>query len=248
MVKIIASYSIKGGVGKTTAAANLAWLAASEGRRVLLWDLDPQGGATWLFKVKAKVKGGGEALIDGKRDLSKAIRASDFDNLDILPSDSSYRDLDLLLDAEKKPTRMLGDLLGGLSKKYDLVILDCAPSISLVSENIVRAADLVLAPVMPSPLSMRTLDQLREFIDDTKGSSPRLLAFLSMVDRRRRLHKDLVEELPGSRKDVARTVIPAASAVEQMGVHRAPIVEWQPRSAAAQAYRELWREALKRLK
>ncbi|HIZ98259.1 MAG TPA: ParA family protein [Candidatus Janibacter merdipullorum] len=247
-MKIIASYSIKGGVGKTTAAANLAWLAANEGQRVLLWDLDPQGGATWLFKVKAKVKGGGEALVGGKRDLAHAVKASDYDNLDVIPSDVSYRNLDLLLDAEKKPTRMLGDLLATLSKKYDLVVLDCAPSISLVSENIVRAADLVLAPVMPSPLAVRTLDQLRDFIDDTKGKSPKLLAFLSMVDRRRRLHKDLVEELPGSRKDVARTVVPASSAVEQMGVRRAPIVEWQPRSPAAQAYRELWAEALKRLK
>lgn len=247
-MKIIASYSIKGGVGKTTAAANLAWLAANEGRRVLLWDLDPQGGATWLFKVKPKVKGGGEALVAGTLDMADAIKSSDFDNLDVLPSDFSYRNLDLLLDAEKKPTRTLSQLLDGLSKRYDIVILDCAPSVSLVSESIVRAADLVLAPVMPSPLSMRTLDQLREFIDDTKGKSPKLLAFLSMVDRRRRLHKDLVEELPGSRSDVATAVIPAASAVEQMGVHRAPIVQWQPRGAASQAYEELWREARKRLK
>lgn len=246
-MKILASYSIKGGVGKTTAAANLAWLAAQEGRRVLLWDLDPQGGATWLFRVKQKVKGGGEALVSGKRELTDAIRASDFDGLDVMPSDFSYRNLDLLLDAEKKPTRMLATLLDGLSKEYDLVVLDCAPSVSLVSENIVRAADLVLAPVMPSPLSVRTLDQLRDFIDDTKGTSPKLLAFLSMVDRRRTLHKQLLEELPGSRKDVATSVIPAASAVEQMGVHRAPIVQWQARSPAAQAYTDLWREVSARL-
>lgn len=246
-MKIIASYSIKGGVGKTTAAANLAHLAASEGRRVLLWDLDPQGGATWLFRVKSKVKGGGEALITRERELAKAIRASDLENLDILPSDVTYRDLDLLLDAQKKPTRTLERLLKSLSGDYDLVILDCAPSISLVSENIVRAADLVLAPITPSPLSMRTLEHLRDFIEDTKGSSPKLLAYLSMVDRRRKLHKELLEELPGSRKDVAETVIPAASAVEQMAVRRSPIVAWQPRGAATQAYTQLWQEATRRL-
>lgn len=246
-MKVLATYSIKGGVGKTTTAANLAWLAAAEGRRVLLWDLDPQGGSTWLFEVKAKVKGGGQALVSGDRKLVDAVRKTTFDNLDVLPSDESYRSLDLLLDDEKKPTRTLERLIDGLSKKYDLVILDCAPSLSLVSENIVRAADLVVAPVMPSPLSVRTLDQLRDFMDQTKGSSPKLLAVLSMVDRRRRLHKELVEELPGSRKDVAETVIPAASAVEQMAVHRAPIVQWQPRSAAAQAYTALWKEARKRL-
>lgn len=246
-MKILASYSIKGGVGKTTAAANLAWLAAQEGRRVLLWDLDPQGGATWLFRVKPKVKGGSQGLVSGKRKLTEAIKASDTEGLDIVPSDFSYRELDLLLDAEKKPTRKLAAMLERLARDYDLVVLDCAPSVSLVSENIIRAADVVLAPVMPSPLSVRTLDQLRDFIADTKGRSPELLAFLSMVDRRRRLHKDLVEELPGSRKDVATTVIPAASAVEQMGVRRSPIVAWQPRSAAAQAYTDLWREASERL-
>lgn len=246
-MKVLASYSIKGGVGKTTAAANVAWLAAQEGQRVLLWDLDPQGGATWLFQVKAKVKGGGEALVSGDRKLADAIKETAFDNLDVLPSDESYRSLDLVLDGEKKATRTLDRMLDGLSKKYDLVVLDCAPSLSLVSENVVRAADLVLAPVMPSPLSVRTLDQLRDFIDDTKGKSPKLLAFLAMVDRRRRLHKDLVEELPGSRKDVATTVIPAASAVEQMGVRRAPIVQWQPNSDAGQAYAQLWQEARKRL-
>src|SRR3954469_22271140 len=79
-MKVLASYSIKGGVGKTTAATNLAWLAASEGRRVLLWDLDPQGGSTFLFRVAPKVKGGGEALVSGKRDLMDAIKASDFEN------------------------------------------------------------------------------------------------------------------------------------------------------------------------
>lgn len=246
-MKVLASYSIKGGVGKTTAAANLAWLAANDGKRVLLWDLDPQGGSTWLFQVKAKVKGGGQALVSGDRKLTDAIKESTYEGLDVLPSDESYRSLDLLLDDEKKPTRTLERLIDGLDKKYDLVILDCAPSLSLVSENIVRAADLVVAPVMPSPLSMRTLDQLRDFMDETKGRSPKLLAFLSMVDRRRKLHKELVEELPGSRSDVAKTVIPAASAVEQMGVHRAPIVQWQPRSAAALAYADLWKEARKGL-
>lgn len=242
-MRILASYSIKGGVGKTTAAVNLAWLAASEGRRVLLWDLDPQGGATFLLRIRPKVKGGGEALVTGRRELGDAVKASDYDNLDVLPADFSYRNLDLLLDAQKKPTRRLGRLLDGLAEEYDVVVLDCAPSVSLVSESIVRAADLVLAPVLPAPLSVRTLDQLRLFVDGTRGPAPELLAFLSMVDRRRRLHRELAAELPMQHSDVSATTVPVASAVEQMGVRRAPIVDWAPSSPAARSFRALWSEA-----
>jgi cellulose biosynthesis protein BcsQ len=246
-MRILASYSIKGGVGKTSAAANLAWLAAQDLRRVLLWDLDPQGGATYLFRVRPKVKGGGKALVRGRRELVDAVKASDFDNLDILPSDFSYRRLDLWLDAQKKPTRRLSQLLEGMRQEYDLVVMDCAPSVSLVSENIVRAADLVLAPVLPSPLSVRTLDQLDSFAANTKGKTPPVLAFLSMVDRRRRLHRELLDTFPNARADVAKTVVPVASAVEQMGVRRAPLVQWAPRSNAARAYVDLWSEVATRL-
>jgi len=247
-VKVLASYSIKGGVGKTTAATNLAWLAAAEGRRVLLWDLDPQGGATFLFRVAPKVKGGGKALVDGKLDLLDAVKASDFDHLDLLPADFSYRHMDLWLDSQRRPTKRLGSLLDSMQEEYDLVIMDCAPSVSLTSENIVRAADLILAPVQPSPLSMRTLDQLATFADDTKGRTPPILAFLSMVDRRRKLHRDLANAVPTGRVELARTVIPAAAAVEQMGLRRAPVVQWAPRSTAGRAYASLWREVADRVK
>ena len=178
--------------------------------------------------------------------LGDAVKASDFDNLDLLPADFSYRNLDLLLNAEKKPTRKLGRLLDGLAEEYDVVILDCAPSVSLVSENIVRAADLVLAPVLPAPLSVRTLDQLTSFIADTKGPSPRCWHFLSMVDRRRKLHRQLAAELPEERDDFAEAVIPVASAVEQMGVRRSPVVAWAPGSPAAKAFRSLWSETVTR--
>ena len=81
----LATYNIKGGVGKTAAAVNLAYLAASDGRRTLLWDLDPQGAATYLFRVKPRVKGGGRGLVSGKRPVDDAVKATDFDNLDLLP-------------------------------------------------------------------------------------------------------------------------------------------------------------------
>jgi chromosome partitioning protein len=245
-MKVLASYSIKGGVGKTTAAVNVAALAAEEGRRILLWDLDPQGGATYLLRVRAKVKGGGRGLVHQPLSLVDAVKASDFDNLDLLPSDFSYRHLDLVLDGQRKPTRMIGQLLAGLSSDYDVVILDCPPSASLVTENVVRAADLLLVPLLPTPLSVRTMDQLDSVLTTAKGNPPAVLAFLSMVDRRRRLHRRLVDELPRELPDLVDVVIPVASAVEQMSVRRAPLVTWSPANPVSRAFAQLWQAVIRR--
>jgi chromosome partitioning protein len=245
-MKIYATYNIKGGVGKTSTAVNLAYLAARDGYRVLLWDLDPQGAATFLFRVRPRVKGGGKALIRGTRSLDGAIKGTDFDHLDLLPADFTYRNLDLLLDAARKPARKLGRLLAPLRAEYDVVFLDCPPSISLLSESVLHAADILLVPLIPTTLSVRTLDQLTEFIADFDGQRPDILAFFSMIDRRKSMHKEIAATLPGQRSDVAATAIPALSLIEQMSVRRAPVTAFAPRSAAARSYAELWAEARER--
>lgn len=241
-MRIIATYNIKGGVGKTSAAVNLAYLSASGGSRTLLWDLDPQGAASFLFRVRPKVRGGVKALVKGRTLAGRAIKGTDFDNLDLLPADFSYRNMDLELDSAKRPTRRLSDLLTPLTSEYDTVFLDCPPSVSLVSEGVLRAADTLLVPVVPATLSSRTLDQLTKFVATAKPPRPRLLAFFSMVDSRRRLHRDTIELLSASRSDIAHTTIPAASLVEQMGPRRLPLLAFAPHSAAALAYQQLWSE------
>jgi chromosome partitioning protein len=245
-VKVFATCNIKGGVGKTSAAVNLAYLASRDGSRTLLWDLDPQAAATYLLRIRPRVKGGGKALIRGTRPLDRAIRGTDFDNLDLLPADPTYRTMDLALDSAKKPTQRVARLLAPLKDEYDVVFLDCPPSMSLVSENVLNAADLLLVPLIPTTLSLRTLDQLTEFIAALDGHRPGVLAFFSMVDRRKRLHREVVERLPADRSDVAAAVIPALSLVEQMAVHRAPLPTFAPRSRAAQCYQQLWTELLER--
>jgi len=242
-VKILATYNIKGGVGKTAAAVNLGYLAARDGYRVLLWDLDPQAAATFLFRIRPRVKGGGKALIQGTRSLDGAIKGTDFDNLDLLPADFTYRNLDLLLDAARKPARKLSRLLVPLRPAYDVIFLDCPPSISLLSESVLHAADMLLVPLIPTTLSVRTLDQLTEFIAGFDGRRPEVLAFFSMVDRRKTLHKEIAAELPTQRSDVAATAIPALSLIEQMSVRRAPVTAFAPRSSAARSYAQLWAEA-----
>ena len=228
-MRIYAIYNIKGGVGKTTTAVNLGYLAAEAGLRTVLWDLDPQGAASFMFRIKPKVKGGGKALISGKRPLDDAIKGTDFDNLDLIPADFTYRNMDLLLDDAKpggrpddapggKPARRLSKLLAPLADEYDAVFLDCPPSVSLVSENVLHAADTVVVPLIPTTLSVRTLEQLAAFVGEFKGFRPEIFAFFSMVDRRKKLHREIIEQLAAPRGDVARTIIPSLSVIESMSV------------------------------
>jgi chromosome partitioning protein len=245
-MKILASYNSTGGVGKTSTAVNIAHLAAHGGQRVLLWDLDPQAAASFLLRVRPRVKGGGAALIKGSRYLDAAIKGTDFERLDLLPADFTYRNLDLILDATKKPTQRLARLLRPLAAEYDLIVLDCPPSISLLSESVLHAADVLLVPLIPTTLSVRTLDQLSEFISGFDGHRPKVLAFCSMIDRRKRLHREIAERLPAERPDVARTVIPALSLIERMSVERAPVTAFAPRSMAARQYAALWAEVTQR--
>ncbi len=238
---VLATYNIKGGVGKTSTAVNLAYLSARDGGRTLLCDLDPQGAASFIFRIKPRVKGGGRGLVRRKSSLEAAIKGTDFDDLDLLPADFSYRNLDLLLDSRKKPLAVLRQLLRPLSEDYDAVILDCPPGISLVSESVMYAADTLLVPLIPATLSLRTFDQLTDFVGRLENP-PSLAAFFSMVDRRKKLHRDVVAALTAERGDLLRTTIPAASVIEQMAEHRAPVPVFAPRSAAAGRYEALWDE------
>lgn len=241
-MKVLATYNIKGGVGKTSTAVNLAYLAAREGRRTLLWDLDPQAAATYVFRVRPRIKGGGHALVSRRRPIEEALKATDFDNLDLLPADFSYRNMDFELDDTKKRTRRLGQLLDSVADDYDVVFLDCPPSISLVSENVMHASDTLLVPLIPATLSLRTFDQLTRFVADSKGSHPEIVAFFSMADRRKRLHREVIDTFPRGGARVADTVIPALSIIEQMAERRAPVPAFAPTSRAAHCYEELWAE------
>jgi chromosome partitioning protein len=244
MTRVLATYNIKGGVGKTSAAVNLAYLAARDGARALLWDLDPQGASTYLFRVKPKVKGGGRKLVRGKSDVEDLIKGTDHERLDLLPADFSYRHMDLALDATKRPTRRLAKVLAPLDGEYDYVFLDCPPSISLVSESVFEAADALLVPLIPATLSSRTYEQLEQLVD----GETQVLAFFSMVDGRKRLHREVMERLTAEHESVLDTFIPAAADVERMGLQRTVIAEFAPRSRAALAYEALWREVRDRLR
>jgi chromosome partitioning protein len=246
-MKVLALYSIKGGVGKTSSAVNLAFNAAHDGYRTLVWDLDPQGASSYYFRIKPKIKGGSKDLMAGKRDLDDLIKGTDFDNLDLMPADFSFRNLDLLLDDKKKPTRQLKKQLKPLAAEYDFIFLDCPPNISLLSEAVFEAADFLLSPIIPTTLSLRTLAQLKAFIEKQDLARLSLIPFFSMVDRRKKMHKDIMEQALTDYPALLKTTIPYASDIERMGLERKPLATYSGKSRSAEAYNELWQEILTRI-
>ena len=245
-MKVLATYSIKGGVGKTTTAVNLAHQAAADGSRVLLWDLDPQGAATFFFRVKPVVKGGARRLVRKSGSLAANLRATDDAAVHIVPADFSLRHLDLALDDTKHPTRRLAALLEPIADRYDVAFLDCPPGITLTSESVFGAADALIVPTIPTTLSERTLDQLTDFLAQ-HPPAPLVLPFASMLDRRKRLQRDIVSHLLTDVDGFLPTAIPNASVVEQMGIHRSPIAAFAPHSPASAAYRQLWADIAARV-
>jgi chromosome partitioning protein len=243
----IACYNIKGGVGKTATAVNLSYLAAQGGARTVVWDLDPQGAASFYFRIKPRIKGGSFSLFRRKHELEESIKATDFPRLDLIPADFSYRNMDLLLEQQNKPGTRLRKLIKPLRDDYHYLFLDCAPSISLVSENIFAAADVLLVPTIPTTLSLRTLRQLVEFCDTEQYRHLRVIPFFSMVDRRKSLHREIVEQRDALLKNAPVNYIPYSSEVEQMGVRRAPLDSYAHASWAARAYRDMWAELQPRL-
>src|SRR5262249_16173992 len=165
-MKIIAVTNIKGGVGKTTTAINLAYLCAASGRKTLLWDLDPQGAATYTLGIEAQDYEAASAkkLLSGKREIPELIVPTKYEELDLLPASFAYRKFDIHLHQQSNPTERLLKMSRSVREVYSVLFLDCPPGISLLSENVLRAADAVIVPLLPTPLSVRMLAQLQEFL------------------------------------------------------------------------------------
>ena len=238
----LALYSNKGGVGKTAAAVNLAYLAAQTGLMTLICDLDPQSSATFYFRVKPKLKPKAQGLVRGRKPVDRSIKGTDYENLDLLPADFTHRNLDLTFNSQRRRKQRLRMILKPLRKEYDLIILDCPPTINIVAENIFNAADHLLVPLIPTTLSVRTHAQLLSFLKKGKYRSNGVYSFFSFVDGRKKMHRELAAWARGNFAGVLHSVIPYLSHVEQMGIYRQPVPAFAPASPASKAYQELWEE------
>lgn len=230
----IAVYSVKGGVGKTTLAVNLAWCAATISRRkTLLWDLDAANGSGFLLGVDPKKKRSADSMFADGSDPAKLIQSTVYPNLDLLPADESIRSIDRQLDRLGKKKR-LAKLAAALGKDYDRIIFDCPPVLNELSAQIIRAADLIIVPLPPSPLSNRAFEVVVEEVRGSGKGHPPILPVLSMIDLRRSLHREARAANPNW------PTIPLASAAEQCAVERKPVGAFAPRSPAARAITQLW--------
>lgn len=238
----IALYHIKGGVGKTSAAVNLAHLSALGGHQTLLCDLDPQGSVSFYFRITTPANHNVGRLISGGEKLAKMVRETDYPGLYVLPSNLSFRKLDLELHRVKHAKRRLKDTLNPFGTQYDLLFLDCPPGITLEAEAVFRAADYVLVPTIPTYLSMRTRDQIFDFFSKRDLPLDKLLSFFSMVDLRKKLHTEIVEQILLSDDGFLKTYIPFASSVEKMGEYRMPLTAMSRKSSARSAFVGLWEE------
>lgn len=246
-MRVIAVTGLKGGVGKTSTAVNLAALSATEGFRTLLWDLDPQGAATFCLDLKPKLKGGASKLFHGGRDgLAGVSKLTTIDGLEVVPADNSVREVEKILSTSGRPGKPIRKLLAGTKGKADVVVLDCPPGLSAVVEAVATVADVLVIPVVPEPLPFRALERFSGFLDETGAASPKILApFLSMIDRRKPLHRRVEEEIR-ARGGFLAAAVPESSAVARMGEEQIPSVLSAPHSLATAEYRKLWAEVCER--
>lgn len=237
---ILALYSNKGGVGKTAAAVNLSYLAAQTGAKTLICDLDPQGSATYYYRVKPKLKSGPKGFFKGGKKLIKSIKGTDYENLDLLPADFAHRNLDAAFYKLKRPQERLRKILKPLKEEYDVIILDCPVTISILAENIFSAVDFTLVPLVPTTLSVRAHGQLLDFCKKNNYDAGMIYTFFSMVDRRKTMHRELMAMVLKEFNRVLPGPIPYLSQIERMGIAREPVAASAPGSVASKAYQNLW--------
>ena len=237
---IIALYNIKGGVGKTSTTINLAF-NASKNKRVLVWDLDPQGASTFFLNKKVKERN----LIEKASSfgLQKYIKTTDFHHIDLIPADLNLKDIDKDLENDRKFKTLLSKIVG-----YDYIFIDSPPTLSPVSQNIFKASNVILIPTIPTILSVRTYNQIikyfKKYMNDKK-----IFTFLSMVDKRKNMHIEITKKiLKLPKKQILRTPIYNSAIVEKMGEKLAPVEVFAPHSESAKSYQNLWIEIENKIK
>ena len=237
-MSVFAVYTSKGGAGKTTTSVHLAWTSALTGVPTLLWDLDPQGASSFFLQQDSGLEQSAKKLLAGKKDWAAEVRSTAIENLSLIPCDASLRHWDVLLDEQSHGRRLLAEWLKPLRQAFPVILLDCPPGLTLLSEALFRAADTLVVPVVPSALGFRTWGQLQEFLAASDRQPPQLAPFLSMVDRRKTDHRNAAEAPPPG---FLSTSVPLLSAIEKT-LDPSQKRLWKRSLPVADVYRRLWDE------
>lgn len=239
-----ALYNLKGGVGKTASAINLAYLAAQAGYRTLIWDTDPQGSSSFYVGVETTVKNEGKKIFEGKMSIAEAAQPTAYENLSIVPADLSLRHTDVWLSEQKNGKKAIAQLLQTINKEYDVVFIDCPPGLSALHDAIFYGVHWVIMPNIPTTLSINSFETVKKYVIENGFDESKLKCFFSMVDHRKNLHHETMHTFYKD-KLFFKNYVPYLSDVERMGVQLAPVETYAYSSFAAQCYRDLWKEISK---
>lgn len=251
-MKVITICNQKGGVGKTTTTVNAATSLAVQGQKVLVIDMDPQANAGSALGVNKHLveKSIYHALI-GQQDVSSIIVKSEIENLDVLPSNRDLSGAEVELISAFARESKLKKVIGQLEKNYDFVLIDCPPSLNLLTINALNASDEVLIPVQCEYYALEGISELVHTIDLIKESlNPSLKIggiLMTMFDPRNNLSHQVFDEVKGHFKEkVFQSVIPRSVKLSEAPSHGVPIELYEPKSKGAEAYRKLGQEMIQR--
>ena len=252
MGRVVAIANQKGGVGKTTTAINLGACLAELGQRVLLCDVDPQGNATTGLGI-AKTESEHsmyQVIIEGEP-MRDVVQPTSVEGLHIVPSSVDLAGAEVELVMSERREYRLRQALEPMRPRYDFVIMDCPPSLGLMTLNALTAADAVLIPLQCEYYAMEGLTQLLRTVQLVQGGlNPSLKIdgiLLTMFDARTNLSIQVADEVKRYYRDkVYRTVVPRSVRLSEAPSHGRPISRYDPRSRGSEVYRELAKEVLTR--
>lgn len=253
MIKTIPIINNKGGVGKTTTTVNLAAGLGRTGRRVLVVDLDSQGSASFALGIKRDdLKPSTAAVLFGEKPASEVVRPTATKNVDVLTGCLRLADTDTKLSAKEGREKRLAQTLAGVKETYDTILIDCAPSTSLLTINALVAADAFIIPVAPSYLSLEGVVSLGEVVKNVRMSlgeaAPVLGVLLTMIRRDDKETTAIMEEVRSHYGGkVFETEIEHDPAIEEAPTRGTSVFDYAPDSQGARQYQSLVDEVVDRL-
>lgn len=250
---IISIVNQKGGVAKTTTAINLAAAIGQKGKKVLLVDLDPQGNATSGIGInKRELKISTYDVIMGEARPEEAIIGTNYKNVSILPATQTLAEGEIRLTAFKNKTLQLKKALLQIKDKYDIIIVDCLPSLGVLALNGLSACDRIIIPMQCEPYSLEGVAELLNTVKRVKTTSNKNLQIMgivfTMLDMRLTVNKDVVNQIKENfpPEYIFKTVIPRNVKISEAPSHGEPITYYDPASKGAEAYKKLAAEVITR--